>query len=428
MRIAILTAGSRGDVQPYMALGSALRRAGHTVTLSALGIFERRIREAGLGFAPVPDLREFFQRREVQQTHIAFIRNPLMFPAKFLGVIRQARSLFTDMFTDLWQASREAEFVIASFMTFAGIDCAAKLNRPACLTFLQPMSPTVEFPMFFLPPGLTLGGRCNRLTHILAEKITWGVGLRSIYNPWRQQTLGFPPLSEYPLASFRTACVPTLYAYSPAVLSKPRDWPAWCHVTGYWFLDTPDGFRPPPSLLKFLDAGPPPVYIGFGSMTAENPQRLTRIALSALQMTGQRGILLSGWAGLSSARLPRSVFGLDDIPHDWLFPRMAAAVHHGGAGTTGAGLRAGIPTILTPFMFDQFGWGRILPHLGVGPKSIPAQELTAEKLAAAIQTAVTDTAMRERAADIGRSIRSEDGIACAIEILQNISDNHPTRR
>jgi sterol 3beta-glucosyltransferase len=418
MRITILTAGSRGDVQPYMALGSALQRAGHTVTLSALGIFERWIREAGLGFASVPDFREFFQLREVQQTHLEFIQNPLKFPAKFLGIIRQARSLFTDMFTDLWQACQEAEFIIASFMTFAGIDCAAKLNRPACLAFLQPLTPTVDFPMFFLPPGLTLGGRYNRLTHILTEKIAWWFVLRSIYNPWRQKTLGFPPLSEYPLASFRKARVPTLYAYSPVVLSKPRDWPAWCHVTGYWFLNKPEGFRPTPALLRFLEAGPPPIYIGFGSMTTEEPQRLTKIALSALQMTDQRGILLSGWAGLSSTQLPQSVFCLDDIPHDWLFPQMAAVVHHGGAGTTGASLRAGIPTILTPFMFDQFGWGRILPHLGVGPKSIPAQELTAEKLAAAIQMAVMDKTIHERAAEIGRSIRSEDGAARAIEILQ----------
>jgi UDP:flavonoid glycosyltransferase YjiC (YdhE family) len=143
--------------------------------------------------------------------------------------------------------------------------------------------------------------------------------------------------------------------------------------------------------------------------------------LAALQLTGQRGILLSGWSGLSFTQLPETVFCLEEAPHTWLFPQMAAAVHHGGAGTSGASLRAGIPTIVTPFLLDQFGWGKVVSNLGVGPKSIPAKKLTAEKLAAAIQIAVTDTSMQTRAAEIGRKIRSEDGIANAIEIINQIS-------
>jgi UDP:flavonoid glycosyltransferase YjiC (YdhE family) len=320
------------------------------------------------------------------------------------------------MYNDIWQASQGAEFIIASTVAFAGCDCAAKRNCPSCLAHLQPQAPTTEFPSFNLPPWLSFGGRLNRLTHTLAEKIMWRV-MGSVYNRWRQNTLGFPPLAEYALTHFRATRVPAFYAYSPAVLPKPHDWPARCHVTGYWFLETPASFQPPPALLRFLEAGPPPVYIGFGSTVSKDPRRLTETALAALQLAGQRGILLSGWAGLSSAKLPETVFCLEDAPHDWLFPRMAAVVHHGGAGTTGASLRAGIPTLVTPFALDQFGWGKIVADLGVGPKAIPVKKLTAEKLAAAIQTAVTDIEMRERAAALGKKIRAEDGIGWTMELM-----------
>jgi UDP:flavonoid glycosyltransferase YjiC (YdhE family) len=200
-------------------------------------------------------------------------------------------------------------------------------------------------------------------------------------------------------------------------LPKPGDWHEWEHVTGYWFLETPEDYQPPPALLRFLEAGPPPFYIGFGSQVTKEPQRLTVIALAALELSGQRGILLSGWAGLSSERLPESVLCLEEVPHDWLFARVAAVVHHGGAGTTGAGLRAGVPTLITPFGLDQSGWCRVVADLGVGPKGIPGKRLTAENLAGGIHAAATDWGMRRRAAVLGEKIRAEDGINRALEVM-----------
>lgn len=173
-------------------------------------------------------------------------------------------------------------------------------------------------------------------------------------------------------------------------------------------------------LAAFLEAGPPPVYIGFGSMVSSRPQETAELALQALARAGQRGVLASGWGGLHREALPEEVFLLDAAPHSWLFPRMAAVVHHGGAGTTAAGLRAGVPSILTPFFGDQPFWGRQVHKLGVGPQPIPQRQLSAANLAAAIQQAVTDTEMQQRAADLGRRIRAEDGVARAVEVLQRL--------
>ena len=189
-------------------------------------------------------------------------------------------------------------------------------------------------------------------------------------------------------------------------------------MTGYWFADSPIGWEPSPGLLAFLDAGPPPVYFGFGSMTSGDPEGTLKAILKALELTRQRAILLSGWGGLGEGyKLPDYAYAVQSVPHGWLFPRMAAVVHHGGAGTTGAGLRAGVPSILVPFVADQPSWARRVAELGVGPRPIPFRQLTAERLADAISQATSDDAMRERARRMGARIRAEDGIGAAIEVF-----------
>ena len=202
------------------------------------------------------------------------------------------------------------------------------------------------------------------------------------------------------------------------MIPVPRDWDDSVHVTGYWFLDPPAGWEPPVDLVRFLHAGPPPVYVGFGSMVNRKPEEAADLALQALARTGQRGVLSSGWGGLKKEALPETVFMTGSVPHGWLFPQMAAVVHHGGVGTTAEGLRAGVPSVLTPFFGDQPFWGRRVLDLGVGPRAIPRRQLTADRLAEAIRCAVSDTAMRERAALLGERIRAEDGIARAAEVIE----------
>jgi UDP:flavonoid glycosyltransferase YjiC (YdhE family) len=237
----------------------------------------------------------------------------------------------------------------------------------------------------------------------------------------RKQILGLPPASFFgPKPAPSNQALPTLYGFSPSVIPAPADWSNDHHVTGFWFLDSAADWTPPQDLVTFLQAGSPPVYIGFGSMTTRKPEETTDLVIKALHQTNQRAILVSGWGGLQKTDLPDSVFMIDSIPHAWLFPRVAAVVHHGGAGTTAAGLRAGVPSIVIPFFADQPYWGGRVADLGVGPTPIPRKKLTVERLAQAIQIAVTDEAMRQRAVDLGLRIQAEDGVARAVEIIQQI--------
>jgi sterol 3beta-glucosyltransferase len=209
-----------------------------------------------------------------------------------------------------------------------------------------------------------------------------------------------------------------LGAYSSRILPPPADWPDSVHITGYFFLDNPSDWQPSRELKAFLEAGDPPVYIGFGSMAGRNPEQLARLISEALAMSGQRGVLLTGWGGLHTESVQGRVFVLESAPHAWLFPRMGAVVHHGGAGTTAEGLRAGVPTVIVPFAFDQPFWGARVKAMGLGPDPLPLHKLTAEHLAHAIHQAVTDPGIRRRAFACGEAIRAEDGIGSAVNLVK----------
>ena len=223
-----------------------------------------------------------------------------------------------------------------------------------------------------------------------------------------------------PYDSKSTQNMPILYGFSPAVIPAPADWKGNTHITGYWFVEEADTWQPPAALLDFLQSGSPPVYIGFGSMSNRNPEETADVVIQAMALTDQRAILLSGWGGLQKSDLPGSIFMIDSIPHSWLFPRVAAVVHHGGASTTAAGLKAGVPSVIIPFFGDQPFWGQRVADLGVGPKPIPRKKLTAEKLANAIREVITNEDMRQRAAKLGKQIQAEDGIASAVTIISQL--------
>jgi len=219
---------------------------------------------------------------------------------------------------------------------------------------------------------------------------------------------------------------PTLLGVSPLIMPPPRDWPPHIHVTGYWFLPVP-AYEPPTTLQAFLDAGTPPVYIGFGSMSNRDPEGTMRVIVEALAQTGQRGVVYSGWGGLHSADLPSNIYLLDGAPHDWLFPRMAAVVHHGGAGTTGAALRAGVPSSVVAHIGDQWFWGRRLHETGVGAAPMRRHEFDVPRLTATLNTLINDSTLRQRAAQMGEDIRAEDGVANAVAAFQGIVNQPPPK-
>ena len=413
MRITITTAGSRGDVQPYVALGLGLKDAGHEVRLATYTPFEGFVRGHGLDYRPVtgdPD--------GMVSDLLAAGLNPVKFARvfrRFFGPILE-RNL-----AEYREACRDAEAVVYSPVGFHGNYVAEEMGIPAVGGAVQPLFiRTRRFPSSLLgrPPGGLptrgpLGGLYNYLTYLAADQVFWQT-MRPIVGETRKK-LGLSPLPFFGPFAEVNRHRPTLCGWSPSVLPQPPDWGNRSRTTGYWFLDRPPSWRPPDELVDFLDAGPPPVSVGFGSMNDVDPEEVTARVLEALRRTGQRGILLTGWGGIDSAGLPDEVFKTDAVPHDWLFERVRAAVHHGGAGTTAASLRAGVPTVVVPFFPDQAFWGWRVAVLGAGPGPVPRARLSAEHLAAAISRATADVGMRERARLLGEEIRAECGVKRAVE-------------
>lgn len=419
MRIAIIALGSRGDVQPYIALGKGLKAAGHIVRLLTHENFEKLVSSHGLEFQPMyGNVQEIIETQEMRE---------LLETGNFITITSHTAKL-TEQATLNWvQTGLMACQGIDLLLTgvgglYVGLSLAEKLGIPLLPAYVFPFTPTTEFPgVLFSQSIARFGGAVNWLSHQVLRQIMWQ-GSRTADALARKQVLNLPVASFFgPYNATHFHRYPTLYGFSPSVIPKPSDWKN-THVTGYWFLDAEPNWTPPPALVKFLQGGEPPVYIGFGSMGNRNPEETADIILAALAQTQQRAIMLSGWGGLHKESLPNSVYLIDSIPHSWIFPRVAAVVHHGGAGTTAAGLRAGVPTIIIPFFGDQGFWGERVAELGVGTEPIPRKQLTAERLAQAIRKAVTDQTMRQRAADLGAKIRAEDGIANAVAIIQEIEN------
>ena len=418
MHLTIIAPGTQGDVRPYVALGRGLQAAGHAVRVATHQNFAPLVMGCGLAFAPLHGDMEALMRDQAVGDALAK-NNPL---AQLALLKKKLIVLNGQWVRDCLEACQEAEAVIGGFGgLIAGQPVAEKLGLPFIQAWLVPFTPTRAFPAVSFPMLRTwLGGRLNRPSHLLGWRLmAWPIQRASI-NLARRSVLGLPPAPYWdgPLAFFKERTWPVLNGFSAHVVPRPADWAAHLHITGYWFLDPPPDWQPPAALVDFLHAGPPPVYVGFGSMSHGNPQSAARLVLEALRLSGQRGILLAGWGGLAQADLPASVYMADSIPHSWLFPQVAAVVHHGGAGTTAAGLRAGKPTLCVPFIsLDQGFWGWRVADLGVGPPPIPSNRLTAEKLAQAITTAVSDPTMRQRAAELGAKIRAEDGVGQAVAVL-----------
>jgi sterol 3beta-glucosyltransferase len=260
-------------------------------------------------------------------------------------------------------------------------------------------------------------GWANRAIFLAYEQAMWLV-TRRVLRPARElYGLPSPPYTP-PLWRAVARGETLLLAYSDALLPRSREWPANAVVTGWWFLDDCERWSPPLELERFLADGSTPIYVGFGSMAFREREASLDVVLKALAKVEARAVLGSGWGGLGSGNLPPFVFALEDGPHDWLFPRMAAIVHHGGAGTTGAAIRAGKPSVVTPFIADQFAWARLLNARGLAPGPLPHRILTADTLAAAVKTAISDDTMRERAIAIGAAVRAEDGLARAVDAIE----------
>ena len=411
MKITIIATGSRGDVQPCVALGAGLSDAGHTISFMTFQEFQDMVAGHGLEFVNLGGGVEAIAR-DLQVERGGFLRIMAKQGRAAQQLTRQAAA--SGLIT-----CPGSDFILAGLGgLFIALALSEKLNIPVIQAHYIPFTPTREFASFFAPSRLPAWA--NDPSHRLTQQMIWQMS-RAADNTMRSQVLQLPkaPFTG-PFASLQQQTRATLYGYSPHVLPQAGDWGDSVHVTGYWFLDSADGWEPPAELVRFLESGPPPVYVGFGSMPSMNPGQTADLVLQALARAGRRGVLFEGWGGLKKEHLPDTICMIGSTPHSWLFPRMAAVVHHGGAGTTAAGLGAGVPSIVTPFFADQPFWGRQVYALGVGPQPIPRQRLTAERLGDAIRVAVSDVTMRERAAELGKRIRAEDGVARAVEVIAQL--------
>ncbi|KAF2140048.1 glycosyltransferase family 1 protein [Aplosporella prunicola CBS 121167] len=444
LNVVIHVVGSRGDVQPFVALGKVLKETySHRVRLATHPVFRNFVEENGL---------EFFSIGGDPSELMAFmVKNPGLMPGFDTlrnGDVGKRRKGIAEMIDGCWKSCIEpndgfgvdtsqqegenmlnsaysnpeataktgrpfiADAIIANPPSFAHIHCAEKLGVPLHMMFTMPWSPTQSFqhPLATIQSSNADASLTNYMTYALVDMLTWQ-GLGDIINKFRQRTLHLDSISAMSAPSMLSRLrVPFTYCWSPALIPKPKDWGNHITISGFYFLNLATNFRPDPDLAAFLDAGPPPVYIGFGSIVVDNPNGMTKLIFEAVQKAGVRALVSKGWGGFGADQLgvPESVFMLGNVPHDWLFKRVSCVVHHGGAGTTAAGIACGKPTVIVPFFGDQPFWGSMVARAGAGPEPIHHKQLTSDNLAEAIQEALKPTS-QERARELAAKISNERG-------------------
>ncbi len=407
MRILIVTAGSRGDVAPFTGLGRRLQQAGHQVALAAHDRFADLVHECGL------------EHRALPGDPVELVRARTAAPSP-----QAARSVFAGFLDELGEgvtaaAAAGTDILLTAFGP-------APLSRlvadgfaiPSLGVYLAPGVPTREFP----PPGWLATGQLSPADNLAAGREL----LARTDSLYADVLRRLRARLDLPAATAPSSPVdwPICHGFSPAVVPRPADWPATVHVTGYWWPARPPRWQPPDQLVDFLAAGPPPVFVGFGSMTPTH-DRLHDVVAAAVKRAGVRAVVQSGWAGLRPAG--DDILLVGDLPHDWLFPRTAAVVHHAGAGTTGAGLRAGVPAVPVPVLLDQPFWADRLHRLGVAPQPLPLHELTADTLTDALRSCLDRPTYRDRATELSRRVRADDGAAVVLSLITQLAGERGQR-
>ncbi|ORY94249.1 hypothetical protein BCR43DRAFT_496118 [Syncephalastrum racemosum] len=430
MHITCLTIGSRGDVQPYIALAKELQKDGHLCRIATHAEYKEWVEHHDIEFRSIGGDPGELMKLCVDNGFLSY------------SFIKEGMKFFYTWFEELletaWDACQGTDMLIESPSAMVGVHMAEKLEIPYFRSMPFPWTRTTRFSHPFATQNYTRGRLLyNDMTYTMIDMALW-TGTSKQINRFRRSVLGLPPTTLERLELWR---VPHIYSFSPSVLPPPKDWPDYVHCTGYWFLDNPDkAWHPDPAFLAFLDAADerPIVYIGFGSIVVPDPEAVSATIVEAVLRADVRAIICKGWSSRmkgkgktaedveSSAmldRYPGTIYSIDAVPHDWLFPRIQGVVHHGGAGTTAAGLRAGLPTIVKPFFGDQRFWGQRLEELGVG---LCLVKLTVDRLADAIKTITQNKVMVHKASALGETLRQENGARNAVECIYH--DIHLAKR
>ncbi|KAL9384542.1 hypothetical protein Peur_021552 [Populus x canadensis] len=412
LQIVILIVGTRGDVQPFIAIGKRLQDYGHRVRLATHSNFREFVLTAGLEFYPLggdPKVLAGYM-----------VKNKGFLPSGPSEVSIQ-RNQIKEIIYSLLPACKDpdidskipfkADAIIANPPAYGHTHVAEALRVPLHIFFTMPWTPTSEFPH---PLSRVKQSAGYRLSYQIVDSMIW-LGIRDMINDLRKKKLKLRPVTYLSGSQGSDSDVPYGYIWSPHLVPKPKDWGPKIDVVGFCFLDLASNYEPPEPLLKWLEAGQKPIYIGFGSLPVQEPEKMTQTIVEALEQTGQRGIINKGWGGLGNLAEPKDfIYLLDNCPHDWLFLQCKAVVHHGGAGTTAAGLKAACPTTIVPFFGDQPFWGERVHARGVGPPPIPVDEFSLTKLVEAIHF-MLDPKVKERAVELAKDMENEDGVAGAVQ-------------
>lgn len=416
MRILLLGFGSRGDVQPLLALAKGLADAGYTVTLAAGKDFKDFVEKAGLSYAPFTiSMYELMNSDEGKE----WTDNSRSSLDEAKNMRKMLAIAADDVHEDMIRLVQSADVIVSGlplFMTAQAL--AEKYNKRHITIQLVPFNPTREGRATIQPFFPTKQIWINRIAGYIGQYFTYWI-FKEVGNSFREQ-LGLAPMSFTDYCRAYNQDVPVIYGLSKHLITEPDDWGENTFITGYWYQDAHLDWEASPELLDFLAKGDKPIYLGFGSMSNKNPEATTQLMVDALAQAEKRGIIYSGWAGLKAESLPESVFLLDGAPHDWLFPQMAGVVHHGGAGTTAVSLRAGVPTTVVAHMADQPYWGRRVHELGVGGECIHRKDLTVERLAKAIHYMTDNPQIQQNATALSQKIVQEDGVAEAVRVFDRL--------
>ncbi|MCF3122741.1 glycosyltransferase family 1 protein [Streptomyces arenae] len=422
MKVLIYSHGTRGDLQPYLAVAHALNRAGHTATLVGPSMFEPFAESYGVRFAPVtdegvkllqrPDVRKLLLTTDPESEEYRKARERIFrefMPKTYPVLLRQ-----------LWDAARGgADLLVHSHHSRQVMhQMAEKLGIPNVLATLHPnLVPSRRYPAQL---GSLEERPDNLEQHERAHSAPLNPLLEEMISTWRAEILELPPRDDYLDFRHRPDGRPTpvLHGFSPHVLDVAPEWPDWVHTTGFWSL--PANQEPSAELVRFLADGEPPVFFGFGSLSHGDPAATGRLVLDVVRRTGVRAVVVTGWGGISVTDPPENVLVESDVPYDWLFPRVRAAVHAGGPGTLNAALEAGIPQLACPFHKEQLMWGTLLRDLGVAPEPIPYSDLTVEGLADAVRHTLTDPGIAAATRRLADRLAGENGAENAVKALEHI--------
>ncbi|KAM7507903.1 hypothetical protein LguiA_018356 [Lonicera macranthoides] len=411
LKIAILVVGTRGDVQPFLAMAKRLQEFGHHIRLATHTNFRSFVESAGIDFYPLGgDPRVLAGYMVRNKGFIPSAPGEISIQRKQIkAIIESLLPACTEPDTKSGEPFR-AQAIIANPPAYGHAHVAEALSVPLHIFFTMPWTPTYEFPHPLARVPQSAG---YWLSYIVVDLLIWW-GMRGYINDFRKKKLKLSPIAYFSMYHGSISHLPTGYMWSPHVVPKPSDWGPQVDVLGYCFLNLGSKYQPREEFIQWIHKGSRPIYIGFGSMPLEDPKKITDIIVEALRNTGQRGIIDRGWGNLGSLpQIPDDVFLLEDCPHDWLFPQCSAVVHHGGAGTTATGLRAGCPTTIVPFFGDQFFWGERIHQKELGPTPIPIAELSIEALSNAIRF-MLQPEVKDRAMELSKLIENEDGVEAAV--------------